>query len=387
MNAPATHRHSYLQNATNRRTLLRLAGGGAAALALGARLDFAAARQSTFSDGTQLGDGSFTGGTYAISENDYVYQYATGADGYAYYTEYDGAEWSGWKQAGETSVGWDPAPAYYDGASHAYYTGTDEYIYQVSWDTYGDAQWENVSGDYTFKAAPWATYDNDAVYLYGTASDNYVYSKSYSGDGWSDWQAVNEAPAHTDYKPYSVSWDGYENTFYLGEDNYLYWNRYSHADGTWTGEKQIPSDYTFTCGAYAIGYQPEESLYAYSANDQGTPVYNVFDGSAWSGWQPIEAEWSASSKYAPNAYSYNDAQHVVYVDESNHAYYTWYGADGWAEDGWYDLGDNYGYDSYQYSYDDELYLTYTGENGNIYYKAYGADSGGTVDPTPTEEGY
>ncbi len=386
MTSHATHRPSYLGKPASRRTFLQLAGGGVAALALGSRLDLTAA-QSTFADGTQVGDGSqtFSGGTYAISKDDYVYQYATGADGYAYYTEYDGADWSGWTQAGETAVGWDPAPAYYDGSTHAYYTGTDEYLYQVSWDSYGEAQWEDVSGGYTYQAAPWATYDDDYVYLYATASDGYVYHKAYDGSAWGDWYAVNETPAKTDAKPYSVAWDGYENTFWHGEDGYIYWNRYSHADGTWTGAKQIPSDYTFGCNAYAIGYKPEESLYAYSSTAEGGPVYNVFDGSGWSGWQPIEADWTAT--YSPNVYYWNDAQHVVYVDDSYHAYYTWYGADGWAADGWYDLGDNYGYDTWQYSWGDDLYLTYTGENGNIYYKTYAADGGGTVDPTPTEEGY
>jgi hypothetical protein len=365
---------------------MQLMGGSAVAIALGSRLPLAAA-QSTFADGTQVGDGSqtFTGGTYALSEDGYIYQYATGADGYAYYTQYDGAYWSGWTQAGDTAVGWDAAPAYYDGSSHAYYTGTDEYIYQVSWDSYGEAQWENVSGDYTFQAAPYATYDADAVYLYGTASDGYVYQKAYDGSAWSDWYAVNEAPAKTDAKPYSVAWDDHENTFWLGDDGYAYWNRYSHADGEWTGAKQIPSDYTFTCVPYAVGYAPESSLYAYAANADGAPVYNVFDGSGWSGWAPVDAGWTAG--YQPSVYVYEDAQHVVYVDDSYHAWYTSYGADGWSADGWSDLGDNYGYDTSQYTYDDTLYLTYTGENGNIYYKSYAADGGGTVEPTPTEEGY
>lgn len=386
MNAPADIRHSYLTSRTSRRTLLRVAGGGAAILALGSRFDFAAA-QSTFADGTQIGDGTetFTGGTYVVAEDGYLYQYATGDDGYAYSNEYDGSEWSGWTQAGDTTVGWDPAPAYYDGKSHAYYTGTDGYLYQVSYDSYGDAQWEDVSGEYTYETAPYATYDDESVYLYGTASDGYVYQKSYSGDSWSEWQAVNDAPAKTDTKPYSVAWGKHENTFWLGDDGYLYWNRYDHEAQAWTGAKQIPSDYTFACNAYAVGYAPEESLYAYSADDKGAPVYNVFDGSGWSGWEYIEANWT--TKTQPSAYTWNDTQHVVYVDDTGHAYHTTYGADGWSADGWTDLGDNYGYDTCQYTWDDTLYLTYTGENGNIYSKSYTADGAGTVDPTPTEEGY
>jgi hypothetical protein len=385
MKASAIHQFSYPNPLSTRRSFLLYAAGGSVALATGFRFATVSG-QATYDDPQQINSTSATyeGGTYAVeAEDGYLYQYATSADGYAYYNAYDGQSWQGWTQAGEQTVGWDPAPVAYDGKSHAYYTGGDEYLYQLSYDTYGDAQWEDVSGDYTYQAAPYATTYEDSVYLYATATDGYVYHKGYTGGTWGEWQALNEAdaPAKTDSKPYSVSWGDHENTFWLGDDGYVYWNRYNYADGAWTGAKQIPSDYQIKCVPYAVGYAPEESLYAYSANADGAPIYNVFDGSGWAGWEPIEASWTTS--YQASAYYYEDYQHVVYVADGGNAYYTQYGADGWSD--WQDLGGNYGYDAYQYEYDGDLYLTYTGQDGGIYYKSYAADGGGAVEPTATED--
>jgi hypothetical protein len=386
MYAPARHRFSSPNPLSTRRSFLVLAAGGSVALATGLRFTPAAA-QATFDGAQQINttDATYEGGTYAVPADDgAVYHYATSADGYAYYNAYDGESWQGWTQAGDQAVGWDPAPVAYDGKSHAYYTGGDESIYQLSWDTYGDATWENVAGDYTFQAAPYATTYEDSVYLYGTATDGSVYHKGYDGTAWGDWQALNDAdaPAKTDSKPYSVSWADHENTFWLGDDGYVYWNRYTYADGTWAGARQIPSDYQVKYVPWAVRYPPEQALYAYSANADGVPIYNVFtEADGWAGWQPIEASWTAASQ--PSTYYYEDSQHVVYVADGGNAYYIQYSPDGWAD--WQDLGGNYAYDSYQYEYNDALYLTYTGEDGGVYYKSYVADGAGAVEPTATED--
>jgi hypothetical protein len=384
MKAVANHRFSYPNPSTSRRSFLAFSAGGLLTFSAVGRLN-ALASQGSYEPGKKIeGDYSFEYGTYVAPADDKYYQYATGADGYAYYTTYDGSSWSEWASGGEQKVKYDPAPVSYDGKSHAYYAGDDGYIYEFGWDTYGDPKWENVSGEYTFDAAPYATTYEDSVYLYGASTDGYVYHKAYSKDaGWGEWEPLNDAeyPVKADAKPYSVSWGDYENTFWTGEDGYAYWNRYDYAAGTWTGAKQIPSDYTFKGTPYAIGYAPEKSLYAYAVTADGAPAYNTFDGEGWSGWEAWDTGWTGT--YQPNAYYYNDYQHVVYTSDDYHAYYTWYGADGWSE--WEDLGENYGYDTYQYEYDDSLYLTYTGEDGGIYYRTYAADGGATTDPDPTEE--
>jgi hypothetical protein len=387
MKASAFHRSSYPNPVTNRRSFLALTAGGALAVAAGVRLGTVQAQTTGYDQGTKIeGDYTFTGGTYTSYAGDTLYQYAHDDQGDAYYNTYDGSSWSGWEGYAEqpAKVAYDPATCTYDGKSYSYYTGDDGYLYEQSWDTYGEAKWDDVSGDYTYAAAPYASAYEDSLHLYGAADDGYVYHKAYDSSGWGTWEPVNETPYWQGYKPYAVSWGEYDNVFWLGEDQYVYWNRYSYADKTWTGAKQIPSDYTFKATPYAVGYAPEKSLYAYSANADGAPVYNTFDGEAWSGWTPYEVDWTAT--YQPNAYVYEDVQHVVYTDDTGKGYHTTYGADGWSGE-WDDLGGNYGYDSYQYEYDDSLYLTYTGEDGGIYYKTYSGDGNAAVEPTATEEGY
>ncbi len=380
------YRRSLLTSTSSRRAFMAFTGGGAIALATARGLP-ALAADGGYEEGKAIpGDYAFENGTYVSPTDDALYQYATGTDGYAYCSKYADGEWSDWEQAGDQTVGWDPAPVTYDGKSQAYYTGGGGYIYELTWDSYGDAQWEDVSGGYTFEASPYASAYEDTLHLYGTSTDGYVYHKGYTKDGgWGEWAPLNapEYPAKTDSKPYSVSWSDHENTFWVGADDKTYWNRYSYADGSWDEPKEIPADYGFKCTPYAVGYAPEKKLYAYSATSEGAPTWNSFaDGEGWSGWQTYETDWAAN--YQPNAYVYNDTQHVVYVSDDYNAYYTQYGTDGWDGE-WADLGGNYGYDCQQYAYNDNLYLTYTGEDGGIYYRQYASDGGGTLEPTETLE--
>ena len=369
---------------SSRRSFLAISAGGVLAVTAGRSLSVLAA-SGEYEKGTAIpGDYTFEHGTYVVTDDTALYQYATGTDGYAYYTSYEDGKWSEWTVAGETEVSWDPAPVLYDGKSQAYYTGKDGYIYQLTWDSYGDPQWEDVSGGYSFEASPYATTWEDSVYLYGTSTDGYVYHKAYTDGAWGEWEALNDAeyPLKTDSKPYSVSWSDHENTFWVGADDKVYWNRYNYADGAWVGAKEIPADYGFACTPYAVGYAPEKQLYAFSADAEGKPTWNTFaDGDGWAGWETYDTDWAA--KYQPNAYVYEDSLHLAYTSDDNHGYHSEYNADGWS-DGWTDLGENYGFDTYQYAYDGGLYLTYTGEDGGIYYREYSFDGGGTTDPEPTE---
>lgn len=377
----ADYRRSLSSYATSRRSFLTIAAGTFATVAAG-RSMAVMAFDGAYQQGKPIeGDYTFTNGTYVAYGTDSLYQYATGTDGYAYYNKNQGGSWDGWTSAGETAVGWDPAPVTYEGKPQAYYTGKDNYIYQVGWDSYGDPEWTDVSGGYTFEASPYASTHEGAIHLYGTSTDGYVYHKTYSDGAWNEWYPLNDAeyPAKTDCKPYSVHWGDHENTFWVGADDKVYWNRYSYTDGAWAGPKEIEADYGFQCTPYAVGYAPEEKLYAFSADYEGKPTWNTFvSGEGWSGWAPYEAQWAAKSQ--PNAYVAEEAIHVAYVADDGHGYYTQYGTDGW-EGEWADLGDNYGYEAYQYSWNDGLYLTYTGENGGIYYKEYAFDGGGKLEPT------
>jgi hypothetical protein len=380
------YRRSLLNSTSSRRSFMAFTGGGALALATARSLP-ALAADGEYEEGKAIpGDYTFENGTYVSPTDDALYQYATGTDGYAYCSKYEGGEWSNWEQAGDQTVGWDPAPVTYDGKSQAYYTGKDGYIYELTWDSYDKAQWEDVSGGYTFEASPYASTYEDSLHLYGTSTDGYVYHKGYTKDGgWGEWAPLNapEYPAKTDSKPYSVSWSDHENTFWVGADDKVYWNRYTYADGTWDEPKEVPAEYGFKCTPYAVGYAPEKKLYAYSATSEGAPTWNSFaDGEGWSGWQAYETEWAAN--YQPNAYVYQESMHVAYVSDDYNAYYTQYGKDGWDSE-WADLGGNYGYDCQQYAYNDNLYLTYTGEDGGIYYRQYAFDGGGTLEPTETPE--
>ena len=325
---------------------------------------------------------TFKWGTYTTVADGTLYQYANGAEGDAYYNTYDGTAWSGWEgyETQPTKVAYDPAPATYEGKNYAFYTGDDGYVYHQSWDTYGEAVWEDVSGEYTYSGAPYANVADDGLHLYANGADGYVYHKTYTADGWGTWAAINDTyTSKKEFKPYAVSWGEHENAFWCDEAGKVYWNRYDYATQEWTGAKEIPGDYTYDYAPYAIGYAPEESLYAYAVSADGVPTYNVFDGTGWSGWEAWDVTWKGA--YQPNAYYYQDYQHVAYTADDGTAYYIEYGADGWSE--WQDLGGNYGYDTWQYEYNDGLYLTYTGQDGGIYYKTY--DGGGTVEPT--EEPY
>ncbi len=357
-----------------------------ASLAMAVAMPFAVVAQSSpYADGEEVAGGDYGDGltyaTYAAVSDDMVYQYATGTDGKAYYTTYDGSEWADWQgwayQPGDVS--YDPAPVDYDGDPHAFYTGTGGELYHITWDDAGESSWEDVAGDYAFAAAPAASYAHDAIQLYGYADDGYIYHKAYTEeDGWTEWVAVNDeaSTGKAGTEPYAVAWGDYDNVFWTTEDGATYWNRYAD-DGTWSGPVVIEGDYTFDYAPYAVGYEPEESLYAYATTSDGAPAYNAFDGEGWSGWTAWEPEWQGKGQ--PTAYAWDDMQHVVYTSTDGEAYYVSY-ADGAYADEWVDLGPNYGWDAQQYAYDDAMYLTYTGEDGKAYYRAY---DGPVVEPSPS----
>ena len=334
---------------------------------------------ASYDGGAKVGGGAYDNavefeyGTYAVCDDAVTYQYATGKDGNAYYNTYDDGAWAGWTgwDAQPSPVAWDAAPVTYDGATYAFYTGTDSHLYEIA----GDAGWKDISGDYTYASAPYATATDDGLYLYASGEDGYVYQRSYTtADGWDSWTAVSETAGKG--KPYATSWGDHQNVFYTDNAGKSYWNRYSYADGTWSGEIEIPADYGFKSTPYAVGYEPEGKLYAYAVTEDGAPAYNVFDGDGWAGWQTWDVDWSAD--YQPNAYVYNGTQHVAYTSGDGHAYAITYGTDGWSE--WEDLGGNYAYDTQQYECGNTLSLTYTGKDGAIYTKTY---SGGEVAPEPS----
>jgi hypothetical protein len=309
-------------------------------------------------------DVSFKYSSYATEYDDSVYQYASGDDGTAYYTTYDGQEWSGWTSwdAQPTKFSYDPAPATYEDDSYVYYTGDDGAIYQYDWNA---EAWTPLASDYTFKSAP-AVAVNEVVSVSAYADDGNVYYNSYDGSAWSGWVPVSDTASYgkAGADPYAVAWGGYENIFWTGDDGNVYWNRYDGS--TWNGPKALPGDDTFDYGVYAVGYEADQSLYAYGVTSKGAPAYNVFDGDGWSGWTAYDVDWTA--KYQPNAYVYDDVQHVVYTGADGHGYHITYDGKAWGS--WDDLGANYDYDSSQYEYDGDLYLTYTGEDGSVYYKTW-----------------
>jgi len=338
----------------------------------------------SYDDSAKIGDdaNTFAYSSYAVAVDDTLYQYATGADGEAYYATYDGTAWADWQSWDNqpAKVTYDPAPVAYDGKNWAFYTTEDGKIYQVLPDAYGGATWDDVSGDYMYDSAPYATADAERLNLYATGKDGNVYHRAYTAaDGWGTWEAVNDdyvAKAGTE--PYAVSWDGQENVFWTGEDGTVYWNRYGDA---WTEAVALGGDGTYEYAPYAVGYAPEKALYAYSTSTDGTPAYNVFDGTAWAGWQQYDVSWAAKGQ--PSAYTTDDGvQHVAYTAADGHAYYTAYEDGKWSAE-WQDLGENYASDTYQFEYQDELYLTYTGEDGSVYYREYAAADGSSEEVTPT----
>lgn len=354
-----------------RRARRGIAVAGMAAALLGVAAGTALAG-GTYDGGGKIGteDYEYHYSTYAITAGDYVYQYANGKDGWAYYTYYDGDTWGpwiSWPESQPVKVKYDPAPVEYKDQNYVFYTGEGGELYHLWGEVNVEPwQWADLTGDYKWKYAPYANENGDYLYLYATAEDGYVYYKQYDGEEWTEWKNVSgESKAR--YEPYSVEYDGYENVFWTSDDGKVYWNRY---DGEkWTGVKALPGDYEFKYAPYAVEYAPEKSIYAYAVTKDGQPAWNVFDGDGWTGWKPYDG-LDAKVKYQPNAYVYEDVQHLAFTGEDGHAYYTEYAGE-WTDE-WEDLGANYDNDPYQYSYKDKVYLTYTGEDGYAYYKEYAA---------------
>jgi hypothetical protein len=310
------------------------------------------------------GDYSLASSTYAIKVEDSIYQYATGEDGNAYYTYKNGQEWSKWEGWDNQPVKFsgDPAPIAYRDQNYAFYHGVDDHIYHLIWNADGTSYFADVSGDYTYKSAPYANVWQDQLFLLATGTDGYVWESWYTPEaGWSPWKNISGEYA-SNYKPYAVAWGEKENVFWTADDGKVYWTRY---DGSaWSEAKALPGDYEFGNTPYAVGYN--DKLYAHAVTKDGKGAYNVFDGESWSGWETEGVGHKVKDQ--PSAHVYDDQLHVVYTGENGHAYYSAYDGSSWSE--WADLGDNYDYSPYQYEYQDGFYLTYTGEDGYAWYKTY-----------------
>jgi hypothetical protein len=345
--------------------LKRAAAAGLTAALLGATVSGALAFDGSYGDAKKVGNEKFASSTYNVTVDDTLYQYATGEDGTAYYTTFDGSEWSDWETWYSQPAKYkaDPAPVYYNDASYVTYYGEDGKYYFA-----GDGgEWTDISGDYTFKTAPYANVYNDKLYIYGVADDGYVYWVDYNGSEWGAWGEIGGETTGA-YEVYAVDWNDYNNVFWTSDDGHVYWNRWDGSE--WTGAKALPNSIAFDGAPYAAGYAPEKKLYAYSVTAEGQPAWTSFaEGEGWADWTAYDGI-EGKVKNQPNVYVYDDVQHIVYTGDDGHAYYTEYAGEWTGE--WADLGENYAWDPYQYEYDGDLYLTYTGENGNVYTKAYAA---------------
>ncbi len=343
------------------------------------------AQEAAFAGGGSVdGDAyTFAAGPFALVYQDTLYEYATGEDGQGYYTTYVEGEgytdWGGWADQ-PADFQWQPTAVDFNGNQYVFYNGTDGGIYHNAYDGSAWSGWENLAGEFTFPYAPFANAFEDGVYLYAVTDTGDLHYKVWSGGEWSAWEAINEEDEAGPYQPYALDWDGYENVFWTGADGTVYWNRYDGEE--WSGARALPDAddaIAFGYSPFAVGYEPEEALYAYAISEDGAVYFNVFEGDAWSGWETV-GEAPAEVKNQPSVSVYDGVQHMVYTGEDGHAYYVSYDGD-WGD--WQDLGDNYAYDPFQYEYEGNLYLTYVGTDGEAYVKPYGG--GGDEGPAPAEE--
>jgi len=365
-----TEEETYMGSESGYQRLIKgIAVSGLTAVLVGTTISGVLAFDGEYGKGSKVGGGDYKASTYAVTADDTLYQYATGTDGSAYYTTYDGekwAEWSAWESQ-PSKYTYDPAPVVYADETYVTYRGEDEKYYL----SVGGGEWTDISGKWTFKYAPYANVYGEKLYIYGVGNDGYVYWKHYDGAEWSKWAEIGEQTTSA-YEVYAVDWNGYDNVFWTSEDGSVYWNRWDGSE--WSGTKALSGDYKVQYAPYAVGYAPEKKLYAYAVTEDGAPAWNVFtEGEGWSDWKPYEG-LATKVKNQPNAYVYEDVQHLVFTGADDHAYYTEY--DGAWSDEWADLGDNYAWDPYQYEYDGGLYLTYTGKNGSVYVKEYEAAGDG-----------
>src|SRR5215213_7390852 len=86
-----------------RRKLRGVAVAGLTAILLGTSAGGALALDGGYREGKKVGEGEFNASTYNITVDDTLYQYATGKDGNAYYTTFDGKSWDDWG-------GWESQP-------------------------------------------------------------------------------------------------------------------------------------------------------------------------------------------------------------------------------------------------------------------------------------
>lgn len=337
---------------------------------LGATLAPALAADGGYGKANKVGKGEFASSAYNVTVDDTLHQYATGADGSAYYATFDGEEWSDWTgwESQPAAYRYDPAPVVYKGTSYVTYAGEDGKYYVSA----EGGDFVDISGDLTFKCAPYANVYDGKLYIYGVAENGYVYWIDYNGSTWGAWGEIGGETTSA-YEVHAVEWDGYNNVIWTSEDGHVHWNRW---DGSaWTGTKQLPNSIAIDSAPYAVGNEADGKLYAHAVSADGKPAWNAFDGDGWSGWTENDAlEYEVTNQ--PSAYVYDGAQHLVYTGADGHAYHTAF--DGESAGEWTDLGANYAWDPYQYEYDGELYLTYTGENGSVYVKAYAA--GGDEEP-------
>ena len=331
----------------------------------------------TFDGGGKAGkdDGyteyEFSAPSYVAPVGDTLYQYATGKDGNAYYTTYDGQDWSAWTgwESQPVKYQYDPAPVAYNDNAYVSYLGEDGKYYFAA-----DGEWTDISGDYEFTAAPYLNVYGDKLYAYGTASDGYVYWKDYDGTAWGEWGKISGEYTSA-YEIYAIDWDGYNNVFWSADDGTVYWNRWDGA--AWTGAKALTGDVPIADSVYATGY--DGNLYAFGSTPEWKGAYNVFTpGDGWSGW--AEFDGAPEVYYQPAAYTYDDYVHVVYTGKDGHGYYKTYNGTEWSD--YQDLGGNYAYEPALYEYADGYYVTYTGEDGYVYYKNYVAG-----EKEPKDDGY
>jgi len=212
--------------------------------------------------------------------------FARGTDNTLYQRTWNGTAWSAWASLGGGLTSSPAAVSWSTNRIDVFVRGTDMALYHRWWTGTSWSSWESLGGRLTSAPAvtSWSSGRLD-VFVRGT--DNALYHKWWGGSGWSGWETlggtlasdpggVSSAPGRI-----SVVVEGTDNAVYLKSWTGTAWAAWSKLGGTATSAPQAASCAAGHFDVFVRG--TDAALYQLG-----------FNGTSWLPWVRVGGWWTAS---------------------------------------------------------------------------------------------
>ena len=220
-----------------------------------------------------------------------------------------GGALNGWSSVGGIATSSADASSWGSTRSDVFARGTDNGLWQRSWNGSAWGNWQDLGGVLTSDPAA-VSWSSNRIDVFVRGSDNQLYHKASDGTSWSVWQALGGIMTSG---AAVASWsNGRLDVFVRGTDNAL-WHKWWDGS-TWSAWQNLGG--ILTSDPAAVSWGPNRVDVFVRGTDNGL-WQKSWNGSAWTNWTPLGGMLTTG----PGTTSCSAGHLDVFVVGSDHAIY------------------------------------------------------------------